>query len=91
MAIDCQCISTDGCCLHHLAPTSIFKRTKCILQNPPKDPRIRDCALQYPYKTKDGHPLPPPIRIIKEFEYIGKRKPIYDVYLIEGRLMKVEK
>lgn len=58
--INCQCYR-KGQCMHADAPRGWFRRTLCVLEFPPTDPRTPNgCALQYPHKRPDGFPLPQP-------------------------------
>lgn len=59
--VNCQHF-TDGSCTHHAAPRQWIGQPRCVLLNPPTDPRLRGCALVYPLTKPDGHPLPPPMR-----------------------------
>lgn len=73
--VNCQCYR-QGKCYHHAAPRGFFRHTQCILLGHP-DPRIKACALQYPYAKPDGYPLPPPSRVIREgsnTEYLWPEK-----------------
>lgn len=64
--INCQCYR-NGNCMHQAAPRRWFGQQPCILIAKPADTRIkRGCALQYEYTRPDGHPLPPPARVIRE-------------------------
>jgi hypothetical protein len=64
MSINCQCHHL-GRCLHVLAPRPWFATPVCIVAYPRKDPRdVNECAVRYPFKTSDGHPLPPPDRVV---------------------------
>ena len=64
--INCQCYR-KGQCMHADAPRFWFRRTLCVLEFPPTDPRtLLGCALQYPHKRPDGFPLPPPMRVMPE-------------------------
>lgn len=58
--VNCQHFRYGGECSHHAAPRKWFGLARCVLSDPPADPRLRTCALVYPHQRPDGYPLPPP-------------------------------
>lgn len=65
--VNCQHATNNGCCSHHAAPRKFFGLPNCIVMFPPTDARLlTGCKLAYPYQKPDGHPLPPPGRVVVE-------------------------